>query len=192
MDDNDVMMADRIEDALRAQVAALEAEVARLRARPQLCVTALVTDDAGRLLLVRHRERGWEPVGGRVEGAEGWRFAAFREAREEAGVPIELLDEPPLVLEGQPVHGATFASVILVAKARASGEPRAADPDGKIVEARWFARDEVPLDGLSKIAIAEVVRTWVAQAKGSPTEDEHCHACGELGWECICPEVARG
>ncbi len=50
-----------------------------------------------RVLLVRHRWRGWVCPGGRVEGAETPREAAARELREETGVVAQLLGAPAAV-----------------------------------------------------------------------------------------------
>lgn len=127
------------------------------------CVAALVTDDAGRLLLIRSRKpgRGWELPGGKVRASETWRDALRREVREEAGVDIAIADDPPLVLDGQRVQGAPFTSIILVTQARASGEPVAGDD---AAEARWFAADALPLEELSQFASTRVVRAWALEA----------------------------
>lgn len=47
-----------------------------------------------RVLLVRHRWRGWVPPGGRVEAGETPREGARRELFEETGIEAELLREP--------------------------------------------------------------------------------------------------
>ncbi|MBO9608741.1 MAG: NUDIX domain-containing protein [Paenibacillaceae bacterium] len=46
----------------------------------------------GRLLLVKHRERGWELPGGKIEPGELAEAAAKREAQEEAGATIAVLE----------------------------------------------------------------------------------------------------
>ncbi len=51
---------------------------------------ALVGDTQGRVLLVRHTERGWEVPGGQVEEGEDVFAALHREVREETGVTISI------------------------------------------------------------------------------------------------------
>ncbi|MCX4782299.1 NUDIX domain-containing protein [Streptomyces sp. NBC_01264] len=51
-------------------------------------------EDLARVLLVRHRWRGWVPPGGRVEPGETPREGARRELFEETGIAVELLPEP--------------------------------------------------------------------------------------------------
>lgn len=46
----------------------------------------------GKLLLVKHRERGWELPGGKIEPGELAEAAAKREAQEEAGAAIAVLE----------------------------------------------------------------------------------------------------
>lgn len=125
------------------------------------CVAALVFDPADRLLLIRSRKpgRGWELPGGKVNAGELWRDALRREVREEAGLEIVLSTDAPRVLDGQPVQGAAFTSIILIARARAEGEPVAGDD---AAEARWFAIEEIPLDELSTFASTAEVRYLVA------------------------------
>lgn len=125
------------------------------------CVAALVFDPADRLLLIRSRKpgRGWELPGGKVNAGELWREALRREVREEAGLDIVLSTDAPRVLDGQPVQGAAFTSIILIARARAEGEPVAGDD---AAEARWFAIEEIPLEELSPFASTAVVRDLVA------------------------------
>ena len=53
-------------------------------------VAALVTDDAGKILLVNSPWRGWEYPGGLIEPGETFAEALRREIREEAGVEVEI------------------------------------------------------------------------------------------------------
>ena len=53
-------------------------------------VAALVTNDAGDILLVKSPWRGWEYPGGLIEPGETFREALHREVREESGVEIEI------------------------------------------------------------------------------------------------------
>ena len=51
---------------------------------------ALVTNDEGKILLVKSPLRGWEYPGGLIEPGETFVEALRREVREEAGVEIEV------------------------------------------------------------------------------------------------------
>ena len=53
-------------------------------------VAALVTNDAGDILLVKSPWRGWEYPGGLIEPGETFQEALHREVREESGVEIEI------------------------------------------------------------------------------------------------------
>ncbi len=53
-------------------------------------VAALVTNDEGKILLVKSPWRGWEYPGGIIEPGETFRQALQREIREEAGVEVEI------------------------------------------------------------------------------------------------------
>lgn len=53
-------------------------------------VAALVTNDCGKILLVKSPWRGWEYPGGVIEAGETFQEALKREVREEAGVEIEI------------------------------------------------------------------------------------------------------
>ena len=45
----------------------------------------------GKIVLIKDKNRWWNPVGGHIEKGETWKEALIREAREEAGVEIDPL-----------------------------------------------------------------------------------------------------
>lgn len=60
-------------------------------------IVATRTSEAGKeFMLVRHKDRGWELPGGKLEGKEGPVHCALREFREETG---HLLAEPRYVFK---------------------------------------------------------------------------------------------
>jgi 8-oxo-dGTP pyrophosphatase MutT (NUDIX family) len=112
--------------------------------------SVLPRDDQGRLLLVRLADTGrWATIGGAVEPDESPRECAVREAREEAGVDIEL--GPLAGVFGGPDYRVTYpngdhtAYVVIAFEARVVlGEPR---PDGdETTDVAWFDADDLPLD----------------------------------------------
>jgi ADP-ribose pyrophosphatase YjhB (NUDIX family) len=158
------------QEAERERVANAERAAGARDSAVKLCATGLVTDPSGRILLVHHRERGWELPSGKVEPGEPWRESLAREVREETGLHVALAEEHPRLLVGEPAPGAPFASWIALARGTAVGLPRPVDPDGLIDDARWFARDDVPLNELSQLASAEVVRAWARAAPAPPAK----------------------
>ncbi|MGW2477457.1 NUDIX domain-containing protein [Streptomyces sp. NPDC001665] len=63
-------------------------------AEPLAAEVWVFSEEFDRVLLVRHRWRGWVPPGGRVEPGETPREGARRELFEETGVEAGLLPEP--------------------------------------------------------------------------------------------------
>lgn len=97
-----------------------------------LVVGALVSNDDGNVMLVRHPQRGWEIPQGRVEDGEDLVAALHREVREESGVEINLgplaafwtkLTTPPA----------------LVFNFLASHKAGAPSPKAECLEAGWFS-----------------------------------------------------
>nr|WSX47652.1 NUDIX domain-containing protein [Streptomyces sp. NBC_00974] len=78
-------------------------------------------EDLARVVLVKHRWRGWVPPGGKVEAGETPREGASRELFEEAGLQPALLSEPAAVAVRSfhpdwPVTlGLSYAAVVNVA-----------------------------------------------------------------------------
>lgn len=96
----------------------------------------------GALLLVRHsyRER-WGVPGGLLQRGEHVEEGAQREVREEVGVEIELLGEPAVVVDAGPQR----VDVIFRARLAPGADPAALrSGSAEIVEARWFAPDQLP------------------------------------------------
>lgn len=115
----------------------------------------LPRDDVGRLLLVRLADTGnWGVIGGGVEPDESPQECAVREAREEAGVELEL--GPLAGVFGGPEYRVAYPNgdetsyVVSAFEATIlSGEPRA---DGsETTEVGWFDLDRLPLEGMGPL-----------------------------------------
>ena len=109
-------------------------------------VSALVRDDAGRVFLVQHVEGRWQLPGGAVDPDERPEDAARREAREEAGVELELRGLAGVF--GGPEYRITYANgdeagwMVAVYDARiVSGEPAPSDDETRAVG--WFTSAEI-------------------------------------------------
>lgn len=120
--------------------------------------SVLPRDGAGRLLLVRLVDSGnWATIGGAVEPDESPRQSAVREAREEAGVGVEL--GRLLGALGGPDYRVTYpngdesAYVVSVFDATViDGAPR---PDNdETSEVGWFGLRELPLDQMGRLTQA--------------------------------------
>ena len=108
---------------------------------PRFSVTAgaIITDDRGRVLLLKHRFRpgsGWGIPGGYIDKGEHPDDALRRELREEAG--LEVKDVKVLAAR-------TFKrpqQVEIVFLCRAAGEPEQLNYE--IEKAEWFVVDDLP------------------------------------------------
>ncbi len=108
---------------------------------PRFSVTAgaVITDDRGRVLLLKHRFRpgsGWGIPGGYINKGEQPEDALRRELREEAG--LELKDVAVLTTR-------TFRKpqqVEIVFVCRAAGDPQ--ELNYEIQKAEWFSLDQLP------------------------------------------------
>lgn len=118
----------------------------RVRRPMTLGVRALVCDEGGRILLVRHTySRGWHFPRGGVEAGESALEALMRETAEEAGAAIEGMPQ----LLGVYCNHANFPNDhILLYRV---GTWRACEPkaDQEIAERGFFALDALP-DGVTK------------------------------------------
>jgi ADP-ribose pyrophosphatase YjhB (NUDIX family) len=110
---------------------------------PKVRVGFLIIEE-GRLLLVQHKKGGrsyWLPPGGGLRWGETLQECAQREAEEELGVKIELLE--PIILcdsispEGNRhiIHLLFFAKIL-------EGSPKARK-DGVLEDAGFFGKEEL-------------------------------------------------
>ena len=115
--------------------------VFRMRRGLTLGVRAVVTDEAGKVLLVEHTYlKGWYLPGGGVERGETAETAVVRELREEAGV--RALSRPRLVSahSNEALHPGDHVLLYRVD----AWEPCASDAAGEILAVGWFAPDVLP------------------------------------------------
>lgn len=102
-----------------------------------LVVSCLIRNVRGQILLVRHRQRGWELPQGRVEEGEPLLAALHREVREETGVEIEAIELAMVWSKLNPP-----AAKIFCFKAQyKTGEPSASEETPEV--AWWSAADAV-------------------------------------------------
>jgi 8-oxo-dGTP diphosphatase len=104
-------------------------------------VDVVIRAPGDRVVLVRrkHPPPGWALPGGFVDAGETVEAAAVREAREETGLEVELVEL--LWVYSDPRRDPRRPTLSVVFLARASGEPAGAD-DAE--EARAFAWDALP------------------------------------------------
>ena len=126
-------------------------------------VSALCTDDAGRLLLARRARDPyagtWDLPGGFLEEAEHPLDALRRELREEAGLEVEPGDFVGIWLDryGDGQDAPTTLNTYWTARI-VGGELRA---DDDVAELRWFAPDEFPPDEeIGFPNVRAVLRAW--------------------------------
>lgn len=125
----------------------------------------LVTDERGRLLLLRHGGTGgWTLPGGGLEPGESFEACARRELFEETGLRAERLE--PLEMFCGPEyrftypHGDIIDNVSMLYRAQGISGTLRLPPD-EIHGADWFGLDELPPDGeLSGSFIQAMARHW--------------------------------
>jgi ADP-ribose pyrophosphatase YjhB (NUDIX family) len=135
-------------------------------ANPVPTATAVVTDDAGRILLGK---RAWEPdkdlwdlPGGFVDEDEHPLDAVKRELREETGLDIETGDFLGVWMDRYGYDSPAVSTLNLYWSARiVGGEERAADD---VAELHWFAPDELPWDELAFEVNRKVLAAWLQRS----------------------------
>lgn len=97
-------------------------------------------EEEGLVLIMRNREpRMWALPGGFCEYGESLEEAAVREAKEETGLDIELIEQ--FSTYSDPHRDPRHHSITTVFLARSVGEPAAGDDAG---EAQVFGEMEIP------------------------------------------------
>jgi 8-oxo-dGTP diphosphatase len=108
---------------------------------PAPTVDAVILLPGDRVVLVRRRNppHGWALPGGFVDDGEPLERAAAREAEEETGLPVVLLEQ--FHSYSDPSRDTRRHTISTVFLASASGEPRGGDD---AAEARAFTWDALP------------------------------------------------
>ena len=122
------------------------------------CVGAIITDDAGRLLLIQRghqpEEGRWSLPGGRVRPGESDPEAVAREVREETGLHVE-----PGRLIGaveRPVPGGAVFDIYDYAASVSGGQLAAGDD---AADARWIDPGDIGQLPLTS-GLAETLAEW--------------------------------
>lgn len=110
-------------------------------------VNVIVTDDAGRILMIRRTDNdNWAVPGGAIDLGESLPQAAVRETREETGITCEVTglvgiytDPKHIVLYTSDGEARQEFSIILTGRPE-FGEPT---PSDESREVRWVPREEV-------------------------------------------------
>lgn len=108
---------------------------------PLVAVDCIVSDDRGRVLLIRRRfpPPGWALPGGFVDPGESLETAAARELLEETGLRAIALEQ--FHAYSEPERDPRHPMVSMIFVARAEGEPQAGDDAGSL---DFFALDALP------------------------------------------------
>lgn len=125
----------------------------------QRCVGAVITDESGRIVVIRRghppSEGSWSIPGGRVEGAESLPDAVRREVREETGLEVDVGRILGHVTLPGPAD-ATYAVTDFACRTRGDPSPVAGDD---AADARWVTPQEFTDLPLSP-GLADTLRRW--------------------------------
>jgi len=108
-------------------------------ARFTVTAGAVIIDEQGRVLLLKHRFRpgsGWGIPGGFIEAGEQPEEALRRELREEIGLEVDKLE----VLTAHTFGRARQIEILFLCRAKGEAWPQSIE----IRRAGWFSRDALP------------------------------------------------
>lgn len=111
----------------------------------------------GQVLLNKHGEDDfWKFCGGQVEdlSAEGLRAAAIREAREEIGVTVNIINPDPFIMHVARLRNGEEADIILVHYLAEISPEQEIKPGPDIREVSWLAIDELEQENLGPNILA--------------------------------------
>jgi 8-oxo-dGTP diphosphatase len=127
-------------------------------ANPKPCGGGLVSDDDGRLLLVKRANDPfggyWDIPGGFCELRETPREAAIREVREETGLEVDAGDLAGMWIDEDGYSGVVTLNCYF--HARVTGGSECPQPS-EVTEMAWFAPEELPVDRIAFPGHARVV-----------------------------------
>lgn len=127
-----------------------------------VAVGVFIIDDDGKVFLTKRsshatNERGtWEIPGGKVNFGETLQQAATREAKEEYGIDVELLEQFVAQNHLIPDEHQHWVPTCFLCRIIGNTKPSIMEPD-KCDEIGWFSLDELPtpLSIITKIDIAQ-------------------------------------
>lgn len=127
---------------------------------------ALITDDAGRLLLPHWHQGpgGWTLPGGGIDPGEDPADGVLREVREETGFEAEieeLLGIDNMIIPGDrrlsaEKQGVPMQALRIVYRARITGGELTVEQGGSTDDVAWFTQEEI--DGLKRVSLVDVGR----------------------------------
>ena len=124
---------------------------------------AVIAGPDGRIVLIlrRNEPHGWALPGGFVDQGEELGAACRREAREETGLEVELIEQLFTYSDPRRDLRRHTISTVYACRVGPGSQPAAAD-DAR--DARWFAESEIPWRELC-FDHAEIVRDYFRWAK---------------------------
>lgn len=104
---------------------------------------AIISDGSGRIVLILRKNgpRGWALPGGFVDAGEELGAACRREAREETGLEVTLVEQFFTYSDPNRDPRKHTISTVYVCRAAPGAQPKAADD---AVDGRWFGESEIP------------------------------------------------
>jgi 8-oxo-dGTP diphosphatase len=100
----------------------------------------LITNEVGEVLLMRHRQRGWEVPGGQVEVGEDLIAGLQREIEEETGITVTVGKLTGVYSNLQSNENTPTKVIFAFLGEKSAGEPRTS-PESP--EVRWVLREKV-------------------------------------------------
>lgn len=123
-------------------------------------VIGVIPEYRGRVLLMRRaiepRYGSWTFPGGFIEIDESVEECAAREAMEETGAEVEVIDLVGVYSKPVP-HGPGIVSIVYRGKTRSAK----LDPGREALEAKWFDPADIPWDELAYDTTRWALRDWV-------------------------------
>jgi len=127
----------------------------------------LVTDDAGRLLVIeRNRppaEGTWDLPGGFVDPGETAEDTVRREAREETGLDVAVTGFFGTEPNVYPFKGVEYPVLDLIYRCRPVGDPSAARPvdTAEIRQVLWVPREDLVPERFGLASTRRIIERWL-------------------------------